>query len=119
MLRIPCPKCRKTLYTSDVESFYPCPYCGSVFSGKYGPERRRERRTQKKITFLLSSKGRNFEASTLDLSKRGVSIKILGKASFSKGDFLTLPIADPSIDAKVIWVKKLPYKSVAGLQRIS
>jgi uncharacterized Zn finger protein (UPF0148 family) len=71
MLRIPCPKCGKNLYTLDVESFYPCPYCGSVFSGKYGPERRREIRNQKEIPFLLSYKGRNFKASALDFSKRG------------------------------------------------
>jgi hypothetical protein len=119
MLRIPCPKCGKALYTSDVESFYPCLYCGFVFSGKYGPERRHERRTQKEIPFLLSYKGRNFEASALDFSKRGVGIKILGKAPIAKEDVLTFPIADSSINAKVMWVKKLPYESLAGLQRIN
>jgi len=118
MLRIACPKCGKTLYTSDVESFYPCLYCGSVFSGKYGPERRRERRAQNQIPFLLSFKGRNFEGSTLDFSKRGVGIKILGRAPISKGDVLTFPIADKFMSAKVMWVKKLSYKSLAGLRKI-
>jgi len=118
MLRIPCPKCRKTIYASDVETFIPCPYCGFIFSGKYGPEKRREKRAPKKISFLFSFQGRSLEASTLDLSKNGVRIQIFGKPSISKGDILNLPIGDPPMNAEIMWVKKLPDKSLAGLQRI-
>jgi hypothetical protein len=43
----------------------------------------------------------------------------LGKAPIAKGDVLTFPIADSSINAKVMWVRKFPDKSLAGLQRIN
>jgi len=119
MLRIPCPKCHKTIYSSDVETFHPCPYCGFIFSGKYGAERRRDRRTKKGISFLLSFKGQNFKGRTVDLSGTGIGIKILGKPPVAEGDVLALSIADTSMNAKVMWVKKLPDKSLAGLQRIA
>ena len=118
MLRIPCPKCRKAHYASDVETFHPCPYCGFIFSGKYGPEKRLEKRTHKKIPFLFSFQRRSFEASTLDLSKSGVGIQIFGKPPISKGDVLNLPIGAPPVDARIVWLKKLPDKSLAGLQKI-
>jgi len=118
MLRIACLKCRKTFYASDVEVFHPCPYCGFIFSGKYGPDKRREKRIPQKVPFVLSLHGRNFEGSTLDVSKKGVGIQIFGKPSISKGSVLNLPVGDPPVDGKVMWVKKLPDKSLAGLQRI-
>lgn len=119
MIRIPCPKCRKALYVLHVETFHPCPYCEFIFSGKYGPEKRREKRSRTKISFFFSFHGRTFEASTLDLSKNGVGIQILGKPPISKGAVLNLPIGDAAIDARIIWVKKLPNKVLAGLQRIN
>ena len=119
MLRIPCPKCRKVLYVSDVETFHPCPYCRFIFSGKYGSDKRRVKRNPQKIPFLFSFQGRSFEASTLDLSKNGVGIQIFGKPPISKGDVLNLPIGDPPVDVKIMWVKKLHDKSLAGLQRIN
>lgn len=119
MLRIPCPKCHKIVYASDVEAFHPCSYCGFIFSGKYGPEKRREERTPQKISFQFSFQGRSFEASSTDLSKSGVGIQISGKPSISEGDVLNLPISDPAVDARIMWVKKALDKSLAGLQRIN
>ena len=118
MLRIPCPKCHKTGYSADVEAFYPCSYCGFIFSGKYGPEKRREERTPQKSSFLFSFQGGSFEASTTDLSKSGVGLQISGMPSISEGDVLNLPISDPAVDAKIMWLKKAPDKSLAGLQKI-
>jgi hypothetical protein len=119
MLRIPCPKCHKIIYASEVETFHPCPYCGFIFSGKYGPEKRREKRTPQKSSFLFSFQGESLEASTTDLSKNGIGIQISGKPSISEGDVLKLPISDASVDAKIMWVKKDPDKSLAGLQKIN
>jgi hypothetical protein len=59
------------------------------------------------------------EASTTDLSKNGIGIQISGKPSISEGDVLKLPISDASVDAKIMWVKKDPDKSLAGLQKIN
>ena len=118
MLRIPCPKCRKTSYTSDVESFYSCNYCGFRFSGKYGPDRRRESRAGKVIPFVLSYEDQDFEASTSDISERGICIKISGKPPMIIGDVLNLVISGLPTAAKVMWIKKLSDGALAGLQRV-
>lgn len=67
---------------------------------------------------MVSFKGRNFKGRTVDLSSTGLGVKILGKPPVAEGDVLALAIADTSMSAKVMWVKKLPDKSLAGLQRI-
>ena len=119
MLRLPCPKCRKASYTPDVESFNACPYCGLVFSGKYGSDRRRETRIEREIPFSLSCKGRDFEASTTDLSEGGVGIRIFGDPLLEIGDTVKVTIRDLSIVARVMWVKKLPDRAWAGLARLN
>ena len=118
MLRIPCPKCRKNVYSPDVDSFCSCPYCGSKFSGKYGPDKRSESRTLKEIPFQISYQGQNFEASTYDFSEKGVGIKILGKVPIGKGDVLNLQLGNPSIVGKVVWINKTSDQALAGLQRL-
>jgi len=118
MLRIPCPKCHKTSYTSDVESFCSCTYCGFIFSGKYGPDRRQESRIEKLIPFVLSYQDRDFEARTSDLSEKGVGIKISDGPPVTIGDVLNLTIGDLSIMVKVMWVRRLSDGALAGLQRL-
>lgn len=118
MLRIPCPKCHKSSYTSNVESFNTCSHCGSVFSGKYGSDKRCEPRIEREIPFVLSYQGKDFAASTSDLSQRGVGIKIFGEAPIAPGDVLDLTIGDLYISAKVMWIKRLHDRSLAGLQRL-
>jgi hypothetical protein len=119
MLRIPCPKCHKVSYTTGVESFNSCTYCGFVFSGKFGPDKRSEPRVEQEIPFALSYQGQNFEASTADLSEKGVGIRIMGEPPIAVGDVLNLTIGNYSIAAKVMWVKKLPDKALAGLSRLN
>ncbi len=118
MLRITCPKCRKTSYTPDVESFYPCTYCGFKFSGKYGPDRRRESRLGKRIPFVFSYRDKDFEASTSDLSETGVGIKISGSPTIKTGDVLNLAISDITMVAKVMWTSRLSRGTMAGFQRV-
>lgn len=118
MLRVPCPKCRKTSYTSDVESFYACNYCGFKFSGKHGPDRRRELRVEQVIPLILSFQDQDFEASTLDISEKGMGIKVSSRPSMVLGDVLNLTASDFSVAAKVMWIKKLSGGAIAGLQKI-
>ena len=118
MLRIPCPKCHKTSYTSDVESFYSCNYCGFKFSGKFGPDRRRESRIEKVPPLILSCQDQDIKANIADISEGGVRIKISGKPSIIIGDVLNLTISDHSMAAKVMWIKKLSDGAIAGLQKI-
>jgi hypothetical protein len=119
MLRIPCPKCRRISYTSDVESFRSCAHCGFIFSGKYGPERREEERIKKEISFVLDCQGGNHPVSTIDISKSGLAIKILGKAPIEDNEILNFNIDAEKIMAKVVWVKKLPRQTLAGLAKLN
>ena len=75
-------------------------------------------RTPRKISFSFSFQARTFEASTLDVSENGVGIQLLSGPPVSKGDVLHLPIGDPPVDAKIMWVRELSDKSLVGLQRI-
>jgi hypothetical protein len=107
------------LYAHNIDTFHPCPVCGFMYSGKHGPDRRTEIRTPEKISFALFWQGRFFKASTFDSSEKGVGIRVLGSPTLAKGDVLTLPIANPPINAKVMWVKKTSHESMAGLQKIT
>ncbi len=118
MLRIPCPKCGTYVFISDAGSFIPCPQCGAVFSGKHGPDKRKEPRVSKKINFPLSLEGRTYKASVSNLSAAGVGIKVFGRAPLAQGALLTLPIGRPFIQARVMWVKQLSDQSLAGLQKL-
>ncbi len=119
MLRIPCTKCGTYVFISDAGSFIPCPQCGAIFSGKHGPDKRKEPRAPKKINFSLSLKGRNYKASTSYLSSGGMEIQVFGRPPLTPGMLLTLSIQKPSIQAKVIWVKQHSDYSLAGLQKVS
>lgn len=115
MLRLICPKCRKNSYSANVESFSECPYCGFVFSGKYGAEKRGERRIEREIPFVFSYQGQNLKASTFDLSKNGLGIKTFSEPSVAVGDVIDIFIKDLQISAKVMWTRRLPDKSMAGV----
>jgi hypothetical protein len=119
MLRIPCPKCKESSYTSDVESFKACSFCGFIFSGKFGPDRRVEVRTEKEIPLIFSYKGQNFQGNTFDLSNKGIGIKIYGKPLLTNGEVLKLRLGEINITAKVMWVKRLNDKSLAGLSKLN
>ena len=118
MLRIPCPKCGTYVFISDAGSFIPCPQCGAVFSGKHGPDKRKEPRVWEKINFPLSLEGRTYKASVSSLSAGGVGIKVFGRPPLAQGTLLTLPIGRPFIQARVMWVKQLSDQSLAGLQKV-
>ncbi len=119
MLRLICPKCRKDSYSAAVESFNPCPYCGTVFSGTYGLYTRCEERIKQEIPFVFPYQRGHLEATTVDFSEKGLGIKILGEPSIVTGDTIDLTIGDLRIMAKVMWVKKLSDKSLAGLRRLN
>lgn len=115
MLRLTCPECRKNSYSADVESFSACPYCGFVFSGKYGAEKREEKRIKKEIPLVFSYQEERLKGSTFDLSENGLGINIFGEPPVAVGDIVDLTIRDLQIRAKVMWVRKLPDKSMAGV----
>jgi hypothetical protein len=119
MLRLICPKCQKDSYSAGVESFTGCPYCGFIFSGRYGDDRRCEERIKQETPFALSCQEQNLEANTIDFSEKGLCIKIFSEPPMAAGDTIDLTIGDLRIRAKVMWVKKLSDKSLAGLRRLN
>lgn len=119
MFTFTCPRCQKNSYSADEESFQPCPYCGFKFSGKYGYDRRCEERVKQEISFDFPYQEQHFEASTMDFSEKGLSVKIFGEPPVTAGDTIGLSIGDLPIKARVMWVNKLYNKSMVGLQRLN
>jgi hypothetical protein len=81
-------------------------------------EKRDEARKKKEIPFIFIYKKHNLDASTIDYSSNGLSIKIYKKVSLPVGDIVSLHTNDSVVKAKVMWVKKEidPHATVAGLK---
>jgi hypothetical protein len=116
IVRLECPVCKKDSYTASVESFKPCPYCGIVFSGIFGLEKRNEARIKKEISFTFAYNGASLAAKIGDLSRRGLGLRISGKPTLSTGDIVDLNIRSFNGKARVMWVNPLPDISLAGLR---
>jgi hypothetical protein len=119
MHTLTCPKCQKDSYSSYEVSFLPCPYCELKFSKKYGPERRLEERVKQEIPFTFIYYEKNFEASTLNVSEKGLSVEIFGEPLVTVSDTIGLSIRDKQIKAQVRWITKSHNKSRMGLQRLN
>ncbi len=103
ILRLTCPKCSKDSYSASVEKFKPCPYCGVLFSGKYGSEKRRHTRVKKEIPLSFTHQGRRIEACTVDVSHDGLCVKIDGSRSLPVGDTVDVTLHDSRLKAQVMW----------------
>jgi hypothetical protein len=112
ILRLTCPGCSKDSYSPSAESFKPCPYCGLLFSGKYGTEKRGDIRQRKEIPFLFSYNGQSLQASTVNLSEGGLSVKIFGRPSLPIGDIMELSLGDSVVKAQVLWAFDLGESNV-------
>ena len=119
MIRLTCPKCHKDSYTAKVEVFTPCPYCRCIFSGRYGIEKREEKRIKKKIAFPFRYEGQDLQANTVDFSDQGLGIEIFGVPPLERENILELTIGDLEIKAVVMRVQRLPDKLLAGLKRLN
>ena len=118
ILRLTCPGCNRDSYSASVEMFKPCPYCGILFSGKHGGEKRREIRTGNDVPFVFSYHGQLFEASTINVSESGLCIKIFGKSPFPVGDIADLNVNGSNVRVQVRWVANGPdtLAAVVGLR---
>jgi len=119
LIRFTCPKCHEDSYTAKVDVYTPCPYCGCIFSGKYGVEKREEKRIKRKIPFSFRYEGQDLQASTMDFSDRGLGIEIFGVPPFAQDDVIELTIGDLKIKATIIWMERLSNKLLAGLKRLN
>ena len=119
MFTLTCPKCQRNSYSSAEEFFLACPYCGFIFSGRFGPDRRNEERVRQEISFDFPCQEQVFKASTIDLSEKGLSVKISDELPVTEGDILNLSIENTQINAKVKWVHRLSATSAIGLLRLN
>lgn len=113
ILRLICPECRKDSYSASAEAFKACPYCGVLFSGRHGTDKRADNRLKKEIPFIFSFNGQHLSASTLDISEKGFSIKIFGKPLLPVGDVMEFNVGDSPVKAQVMWVFNDSDTSVA------
>jgi hypothetical protein len=113
IVRLTCPECRKNSYSASVEAFKPCPYCGILFSGKFGSEKRGDDRISREIPLLFSYNGKNLEASTLNVSSTGLSIKTIGQHAFPVGDTMDLDVGNSRVKTEIMWTFSDPDSAVA------
>jgi hypothetical protein len=116
ILRLICPECKKDSYSSSADAFKPCPYCGILFSGKFGREKRNEDRSFSDFNIGFSYRGKNLEASTVNISKTGLSIKIAGSPDLPVGDIMDLKLTDTDMKARIVWVVDAPSALLTGLK---
>jgi len=116
ILRLICPKCKKDSYSASAEAFKPCPYCGIVFSGRFGREKRNEDRSSTDFNIGFSYKGKNLEASTVNISKTGLSIKVTGNPDLPVGDIMDLKVRDADLKARIVWVDNVSSSFLTGLK---
>ena len=118
ILRLTCPTCKKDSYSASVETFKPCPYCGIVFSGKFGLERRSEYRLVKDQPLTILKRDSKIEANVVNVSNNGLRVKIDEVSSIQKGDIVNVAINNEYRKAEILWVNIHPMLSsaFAGLQ---
>jgi hypothetical protein len=105
VIRLDCPACKKDSYSAAVEPFRPCPYCGVVYSGKHGLEKRDEQRIQREVPFAFSYLDDTIDATTFDVTKKGVGLKFFRSLSILDGDEIDLHINSGFAKAQVRWIK--------------
>jgi hypothetical protein len=118
ILRLTCPGCNRDSYSASAEMFKPCPYCGILFSGRYGGERRRETRNGNDVPFVFSYRDQLYETSTVNCSESGICLKVLGKSPFPVGDIADLSVNGSNFRVRVSWIANGPdtLGTVVGLK---
>ncbi len=68
---------------------------------------------KREIPFVLSYGGQHHRANTMDISERGLSIKVFGSPLLPVGDILDIHVRDSSVRAQIVWVFSNPEDSTA------
>ncbi len=116
IIRLKCPECNKDSFSSSAEAFKPCPYCGIVFSGKFGTDRRKEERIEREDGVFFLYKGKNLEAKTLNISKNGFTIKIEKSDMLPIGDIVEVKYGNDDLRARIMWVMRKDNFALTGLK---
>ena len=75
-----------------------------------------KRRIKQEIRFDFEYQGRRFQASTVDLSEKGLCIRVSGEPMVNVGDTVDLSIQARRFKAKVVWRKRLSDESLIGFE---
>ena len=103
-----CPQCEKLSYTAAEEVYSPCPYCGFIFSGRHGSDKRIIPRIETKESFTLQINNKNYRANTVNISETGVCIETDKKVPLTSSRLLGLniPYLNLKTRAKIVWIDK-------------
>jgi hypothetical protein len=115
-----CPQCGKVSYTAAEEVYSPCPYCGFIFSGKHGSDKRAIPRIETREHFTLRIHNKKFEAHTRNISETGVCIEADKKVPLTAAKLVNLDIPYLSLQrrAKIVWIDDSGPFYIAGLKMI-
>ncbi len=116
-----CPQCEKLSYTAAEEVYSPCPYCGFIFSGRHGSDKRIIPRIETKESFLLQINNKKYRANTVNISETGVCIETEKKVPLTSSKLLGLniPYLNLKTRAKIVWIDKSRKTTyLAGLKMI-
>ena len=85
---------------------------------EYAAAPRREGRIKQEIRFDFEYQGRRFQASTVNLSEKGLCIRVSGEPMVNVGDAVDLSIQARRFKAKVVWRKRLSDESLIGFEKV-
>ncbi|MBL7048482.1 MAG: PilZ domain-containing protein [Nitrospira sp.] len=103
MIRLTCLQCKGDSYRLDVDSFGSCPYCGNIFSGSYGSDRRAGNRTASADSLKFIYNGKRHNASVLDISDTGMCLALHDDTYLAKNVLIDLIVDFKCMNARVIW----------------
>lgn len=108
-----CPRCQSNFYTASSANNADCPFCG-FFIKSVAAMRRHEERSLVQRNCCLLAGDLMIPAETVDLSSRGVGVRISGKVPFKKDDTLNVVVKDFDMDlkARVVWIENCEDSSV-------
>jgi len=87
-----------------------------VFSGKFGTDRRKEKRIEKEDDVFFLYKGKNLDAKTLNISKSGFTIKINQSDILPIGDIIEVKYGNDDLRARIMWVMRKDDFALTGLK---
>lgn len=118
MTNLYCHRCRSSFYTAATAGVLTCPYCGFAINTVEAEGRSEKRAAIERVCSLLKD-GRSLPASTVDISKAGICIRIPSPVELSEEDTVHVRVTDFDLDtdARVVWVRRVDeMTSRAGLE---
>lgn len=113
-----CPECKNEFYSAEQKENLNCPFCGLVFSFDFGADNRVQERLHFDKDCELTNGQTSVVARTVDISRNGLGVVMVGATSFDRGESLSVTLMGLRIgyDAQVMWVTQQRDQVRLGLQ---